>query len=166
MRRQPDKKEGAHEDHHEATTAALARRDHARRSARRTGPLDRRAERVRRLRPWRQYHRDLRQRPRRSAGNGAWLWIELNANGTGDYTGAICIYAGSGGLNGAESDTGDVTWSDTAGTLTITGITVIHHTVPLTITVPDSHGHYTEPSASVMAPNLITGGTAQIQVAP
>jgi hypothetical protein len=99
-------------------------------------------------------------------GNGAWLWIELNANGTGDYAGAICIHTGPAGLNSAESDTGDVTWSDTAGTLTITGITVIHHTVPLTITVPDSHGHYTEPSASVMAPNLITGGTAQIQVAP
>jgi hypothetical protein len=99
-------------------------------------------------------------------GNGAWLWIELNPGGTGDYAGAICIHTGPAGLNAAESDTGDVTWSDTAGTLTITGITVIGHTVPLTITVPDNYGHYTEPSASVMTPNLITGGTAQIQVAP
>jgi hypothetical protein len=99
-------------------------------------------------------------------GNGAWLWIELNANGTGDYAGAICIHTGPAGLNGAESDTGDVTWTDTSGTLTITGISLIHHTVPVTITVPDSYGHYTEPSASVMTPNLITGGTAQIQVAP
>jgi hypothetical protein len=99
-------------------------------------------------------------------GNGAWLWIELNTGGTGDYAGAICIHTGPAGLNGAESDTGDVTWSDTARTLTITGISLIGHTVPVTITVPDSYGNYTEPSASVMTPNLITDGTAQIQVAP
>jgi hypothetical protein len=36
----------------------------------------------------------------------------------------------------------------------------------VTITVPDSYGNYTEPSSDVMTPNLITGGTAQIQVAP
>jgi hypothetical protein len=70
------------------------------------------------------------------------------------------------GLDGAESGTGDVTWSDTAGTLTISGIGLIHHTVPVTITVPDSYGNYTEPSSDMMTPNLITGGTAQIQVAP
>src|SRR5258708_6151712 len=99
-------------------------------------------------------------------GNGAWLWIGLNANGTGDYAGAICIHTGPAGLDGAESDTGNVTWSDTGGTLTIIGISLIHHTVPVTITVPDSYGHYTEPSTSVMTPNLITGGTAQVQVAP
>jgi hypothetical protein len=98
-------------------------------------------------------------------GNGAWLWIELNADGTGDYQGAICIHTGPTG-DGAESEQGDVTWSDAAGTLTITGITLIHHTVPVTITVPDIDGHYTEPSSSVITPNLITGGTAQIQVAP
>lgn len=99
-------------------------------------------------------------------GNGAWLWIELNADGTGDYAGAICIHTGPAGLNAAESDTGDVTWSDSGGTLMITGISLIHHIVPVTITVPGSYGNYTEPSASVMTPNLITGGTAQIQVAP
>jgi hypothetical protein len=98
-------------------------------------------------------------------GNGAWLWIEL-ANGTGDYAGAICIHTGSAGLDGAESDTGDVTWSDTGGTLTITGISLIHHTVPVTLTVPDTYGHYTEPSSTVMTPNLIVGGTAEVQVAP
>lgn len=99
-------------------------------------------------------------------GNGAWLWIGLNADGTGDYAGAICIHTGPAGLDGAESDTGDVTWSDTAGTLTITGITLIGHTVPVTITIPASYGNYTEPSASVMTPNLITDGTAQVEVAP
>jgi hypothetical protein len=99
-------------------------------------------------------------------GNGAWLWIELNANGTGDYAGAICIHAGSAGLDSAESHTGDLTWSDTGGTLAITGIRVIHGTVPLTITVPDTYGHYTEPSASVMTPDIIAGGTAEAQVAP
>lgn len=99
-------------------------------------------------------------------GNGAWLWIELNTNGTGDYAGAICIHTGSAGLNAAESDTGDVTWSDTGGTLTISGISLIHHTVPVTLTVPDTYGNYTEPSSSVMTPNLIVGGTAEVQVAP
>lgn len=99
-------------------------------------------------------------------GNGAWLWIELNANGTGDYAGAICIHTGPAGLDGAESDSGDVTWSDTSRTLTITGISLIGHTVPVTITVPDSYGNYTQPSASVMTPNLIVGGTAEVQVAP
>ncbi len=38
--------------------------------------------------------------------------------------------------------------------------------VPLTITVPDTYGHYTEPSASVMTPSIIAGGTAEVQVAP
>jgi hypothetical protein len=35
----------------------------------------------------------------------------------------------------------------------------------VTITVPGSCGHYTEASASVMTPNIIAGGTAEIQVA-
>ena len=48
-------------------------------------------------------------------GNGAWLWIELNTDGTGDYAGAICIHTGPAELDGAEPDSGDVTWSDTAG---------------------------------------------------
>ena len=99
-------------------------------------------------------------------GNGAGLWIELNAGGSGDYAGVICLHTGPAGLDGAESGTGDVTWSDTGGTLTITGVTLIGHTVRVTITLPDSYGHYTEASARVMTPNIIAGGTAEVQVAP
>src|SRR6266496_5128958 len=34
-------------------------------------------------------------------GDGVWLWIEMNSNGTGDYTGSDCIHTGPAGLNGA-----------------------------------------------------------------
>jgi hypothetical protein len=39
-------------------------------------------------------------------GNGAGLWIEVNAGGSGDYAGVICLHTGPAGLDGAESDTG------------------------------------------------------------
>ena len=44
-------------------------------------------------------------------GGGAWLWIALNGDGTGDYAGSDC----AGGLNrgihgeGAARDSGDIT---------------------------------------------------------
>jgi hypothetical protein len=63
------------------------------------------------------------------------------------------------GRDGAESDSGDVTWSGTGGTLTITRISLIHHTVPVTITVPGTYCHYTEDNSSVMTPNIITGSS-------
>ena len=44
-------------------------------------------------------------------GDGVWLWIELNRNGSGDYTGADCIHTGPAGLNGAGHERGDVTWT-------------------------------------------------------
>jgi hypothetical protein len=52
-------------------------------------------------------------------GDGVWLWIELNGNGSGDYTGSDCIHTGSAGLNGAGNERGDVTWTDSGGKLTI-----------------------------------------------
>jgi hypothetical protein len=55
-------------------------------------------------------------------GDGVWLWIELNRNGTGDYTGADCIHTGPAGLNGAGHQRGDVTWTDSGDKLTITGV--------------------------------------------
>src|SRR6266566_6310892 len=51
-------------------------------------------------------------------GDGVWLWIELNRNGSGDYTGADCIHTGPAGLNGAGHERGDVTWTDSGGKLT------------------------------------------------
>ncbi|UUL75475.1 hypothetical protein NG819_14865 [Pseudarthrobacter sp. Fe7] len=51
-------------------------------------------------------------------GGGVWLWIELDQSGTGDYKGSDCGHAGQGGYPGS----GDVTWTDTGGTLTLTGV--------------------------------------------
>ncbi len=51
-------------------------------------------------------------------GDGVWLWIGLNRNGSGGYTGADCIHTGPAGLNGAGHERGDVTWTDSGGKLT------------------------------------------------
>ncbi len=55
-------------------------------------------------------------------GDGVWLWIELNRDGSGDYTGSDCIHTGPAGLNGAAHERGDVTWADSGGKLTISGV--------------------------------------------
>jgi hypothetical protein len=108
-------------------------------------------------------------------GDGAWIWIGLNRDGTGDYTMADCVHTGSllghPGLNGAAHSRGDVTWTDNGTTLTIIGVGAIGGLVPVTIVVPDSYGHYVLASDSVIlvSPNPIIegfGGTAQVQVAP
>jgi hypothetical protein len=71
----------------------------------------------------------------RNTGDGVWLWIALYPDHTGDYAGADCIHTGSTlghpGLNGAGS-----------GNLTITGVALVNGMLPVTITVPDSYGHY------------------------
>jgi hypothetical protein len=106
-------------------------------------------------------------------GDGVWLWIALNSDGTADYAGATCIHTGSllghPGLNGASSDRGDASWADTGGTLTITGVALLGGVLPVTITVPDAYGHYVRPSDSVItavSPGFAIGGSAQVQVAP
>jgi hypothetical protein len=104
-------------------------------------------------------------------GDGAWIWIGLNKDGTGDYTSTICVHTGRAGLNAANHTNGDVTWTDDGTNLTIVGITAIGGAVSMTIVVPDTYGHYVRPSDSVIqvAPNPILGGfggTAQVQVAP
>ena len=76
-------------------------------------------------------------------GSGVWLWIELNRNGSGDYTGADCIHTGPAGLNGAGHQRGDVTWTDSGGKLTITGVALVDAQFPVTVVVPDRYGHYT-----------------------
>jgi hypothetical protein len=101
-------------------------------------------------------------------GDGVWLWIELNSNGGGDYTGSDCIHTGPAGLNGAASERGDVTWTDSGGKLTITGVGLVGGVFPVTVVVPDRYGHYTGPSDSFIQNFALgsIGGTAQVQVAP
>lgn len=105
-------------------------------------------------------------------GDGVWLWIALNADGSADYAGATCIHTGSllghPGLNGASSDRGDGSWTDAGGTLTITGVMLLGGVLPVTIVVPDTYGHYVRPSDSVITttvPGFEIGGSAQLQVA-
>jgi hypothetical protein len=101
-------------------------------------------------------------------GDGVWLWIELNSNGTGDYTGADCIHTGSAGLNGAGHQQGDVTWTDSGGKLTISGVALVDAQFPVTVVVPDRYGHYVGASDSFIQNFALgsIGGTAQVQVAP
>jgi hypothetical protein len=104
-------------------------------------------------------------------GDGAWIWIGLNQDHTGDYTMADCIHTGSAGLNAAAHSKGDVTWSDANGWLTIHGVEAIGGLVPVTIVVPDTYGHYVFDTDAIIQvpPNPIFpgfGGWAQTQVAP
>jgi hypothetical protein len=103
-------------------------------------------------------------------GDGAWIWISLNKNHTGDYTMADCIHTGSAGLNAASHSAGNVTRTDDGTNLWISGVGAIGGLVPLTIKVPDRYGHYVEATDSIILvpPNPILpgfGGTAQFQVA-
>lgn len=99
-------------------------------------------------------------------GGGVWLWIELDSNHTGDYKGSDCGHGGEG----AAPDSGDVTWTDSGGTLTITGVTLNGlGGFPTTITVPDTYGHYTGTVGSYLTlPGFIPPfvGNTQLQVAP
>lgn len=99
-------------------------------------------------------------------GDGVWLWLELNKDGTGDYSGADCVHdlAGSG-LSGAFGDRGDVHWSSANGSITITGVVLIGGTVPVTITVPAGYGHYVKSAPQVFSDFPIPG-QVQLQVAP
>ncbi|HZD67942.1 MAG TPA: hypothetical protein VFA45_03180 [Actinomycetes bacterium] len=101
-------------------------------------------------------------------GDGVWLWIVLNKDGTGDYTGSDCIHTGSAGLNDAGTEQGDVTWTAADGMLTITGVALVDGMFPVTIVVPDTYGHYVRASDSVIQDFALgqIGGTAQVQVAP
>jgi hypothetical protein len=83
-------------------------------------------------------------------GDGVWLWIELNRDGGGDYTGSDCIHSGPGGPNGADHQRGDVEWTDSGGKLTITGVALVDAQFPVIIVVPDRYGHYVLASDSVI----------------
>lgn len=100
------------------------------------------------------------------SGGGAWLWIELDANGTGTYAGSDCGHG-----SGAVADRGDVTWTTDGTTITIHGVYLNGlppFLQPPAVTVPYSTGHY-----SYAAPTGIQDvfgvpfpGWAQVQVAP
>jgi hypothetical protein len=101
-------------------------------------------------------------------GDGVWLWIALNRDGTGDYQGTDCVHTGSAGLNGAAHESGDVQWTNAAGQLTITGVRLVGGLFPVTVVVKDRIGHYVGPSDSFVQGFALgpIGGTAQVQVAP
>jgi hypothetical protein len=101
-------------------------------------------------------------------GDGVWLWIALYPDHTGDYAGSDCIHSGRLGPNGAGHQRGDVTWSDSDGTLTITGVSLVNGQFPVTILVPDKYGHYVLASDDVITGFALgsIGGTAQVQIAP
>ena len=107
-----------------------------------------------------------------ASSGGIWLWIELTPSpgstttGTGDYQGSSCHHG-----SGATHEAGDVTWSSSGGTLTISGV-VIHgfgFPIPVTITVPSTYGHYSYPTgafASIFSGLPPFPSRAQVQVAP
>lgn len=106
-------------------------------------------------------------------GGGVWLWIELNADGTGDYAGSDC---GRGAAH-ASSDRGDITsWSVADGVLTINGVVLNGFGgLPVTITIPlpsSGYGHVSTDVVSIF-PDLGTvlglppgAGFSQVEVAP
>lgn len=101
-------------------------------------------------------------------GDGIWLWVELNADGTGNYQGADCAHlfpTPNGLTSGAFHDSGNVTWTESGGVITIKGVTIIGGTVRLTITVPSAYGHYQKTAAQVFY-GFPFPGMAQLQVAP
>jgi hypothetical protein len=98
-------------------------------------------------------------------GGGVWLWIELDQNGTGDYTGSDCGHG-----EGSVKDMGDVTWTESGGSITISGV-VLNGLggFPTTITVPADYGHYSGTIGSYLTlPGFIPPfvGFSQLQVAP
>jgi hypothetical protein len=102
-----------------------------------------------------------------SSGYGVWLWIELNADGSGDYAGSDCGHSPGGG--GAASARGDATWTMAGDTLIIDGVSLFGGQVPVVITVPSAYGHYTYDTISAVFHTpfmpFIPGWTI-VQVAP
>lgn len=108
------------------------------------------------------------------SGGGIWLWIELNADGTGDYAGSDC---GRGAAERATSDKGDITsWSVQDGMLVINGVVLNGFGgLPVTITIPlpaSGYGHVKTDVISIFPAladvlGLPSGvGFSQVQVAP
>lgn len=99
-------------------------------------------------------------------GKGLWLWIELSTGGSGDFTGAGCKHNGSTGPNGASPQSGDVSWSDNGTNLSIHLVLILSSgPKAITITVPDTFGHYSGPTDTYLSPDPF-GGDTQLTVAP
>lgn len=113
-----------------------------------------------------QYQIELSANISGKTGGGVWLWIMLNSNGTGDYTGSDCGHGGAG----AASDKGDVTWTSSGGSVVISGVTLNGlGGASSTVTVPAAYGHYTGTAGSFLTlPGFIPPfvGNSQLQVAP
>jgi hypothetical protein len=97
---------------------------------------------------------------------GIWLWIEIDAGGTGDVAGAGCGHVrGVGG--GAGPIRGDITWTGTVGPegvlFFVTDPNNLYYNIsipgePFVIALPQTIGHYSfKPAPAV---------TFQLQVAP
>lgn len=113
-----------------------------------------------------QYNIELSANIAGKTGGGVWLWIQLNSNGTGDYTGADCGH----GNGPAVSDKGDVTWKTVGNEVVVSGV-VLNGLggFPATVTVPAAYGHYTGTIGSyVTLPPFIPAsiGSSQLQVSP
>ena len=113
-----------------------------------------------------QYQIELSANISGKSGGGVWLWISLNRDGTGDYSGADCGHGGAG----AASDKGDVTWTVSGGSVVIVGV-VLNGLggFPTVVTVPTAYGHYTGTVGTFLTvPSFIPSfvGTSQLQVAP
>lgn len=100
-------------------------------------------------------------------GGGVWLWVGLNSNGEGDYSGADCGHG-----VGATSDRGDVTWQYIGlnnDSIQINGVLLNGlNAFPTVITVPSAYGHYTGTLGSFLTlPSFIPPfiGHSQLQVA-
>ena len=113
-----------------------------------------------------QYQIELSANISGKSGGGVWLWISLNRDGTGDYSGADCGHGGAG----AASDKGGVTWTMSGGSVVISGIALNGlGGFPTTVTVPAAYGHYTGTVGTFLTvPSFIPSfvGTSQLQVAP
>ena len=113
-----------------------------------------------------QYQIELSANISGKSGGGVWLWISLNRDGTGDYSGADCGHGGAG----AASDKGGVTWTMAGGSVVISGIALNGlGGFPTTVTVPAAYGHYTGTVGTFLTvPSFIPSfvGTSQLQVAP
>ena len=113
-----------------------------------------------------QYQIELSANISGKSGGGVWLWISLNRDGTGDYSGADCGHGGAG----AASDKGGVTWTMSGGSVVISGIALNGlGGFPTTVTVPAAYGHYTGTVGTFLTvPSFIPSfvGNSQLQVAP
>ena len=104
------------------------------------------------------------------SGGGIWLWIELDGSsptsgGTGTFHGADCLH-NLLGMTSSTSVSGTVTWTDSSGTIMITGYK-LGNMIPVGIDVPLS-GHETVSLSTVFPDSLVAGfsGTANVVVAP